>query len=68
MQRDKADHVVVQQRGGLADRLIGPHRRGAIQQQVVGHDAQRTGPFAVMRDAASTRRASDSRMAGCEDG
>ena len=40
VQRDEANHVVVQQRGGFADGLIGLGRCGAVHQQVVGHDAE----------------------------
>ena len=41
VQRDEANHVVVQQRGGFAHRLVGLRRGGAVHQQVVGHDAER---------------------------
>ncbi len=45
MQRDEADHVVVQQRTCLAHRLIGFDRRGAVQQKVVGDDAELNRPL-----------------------
>ena len=45
MQRDEADHVVVEQCAGLADGLVGPHRPCAIQQEIVGDDPQLNRPL-----------------------
>jgi hypothetical protein len=49
MQRDQANHVVVQQRGRLTDRLIRPHGGRAAEQKIVWYHAELYG--AVRRDA-----------------